>query len=157
MWAAVEWMLSESTGSSRLAVTPRSSVQAGLHLLLVKVILLNPLTAWRSQGRSYITTDSQSVSQYVVMPSRRNHSGTYDQIFLSVWGLLSESCCLVSVGRPVWQEVGSVICHSQSAVIYQYLHQGFTFHLQFSNLYAIYTKLLFVPARYSRLCSSSYY
>jgi hypothetical protein len=30
--------------------------------------------------------------------------------------ILSESCCVVSVGRPLWQEVGSVSCQSLSAV-----------------------------------------
>jgi hypothetical protein len=36
------------------------------------------------------------------------------------WKLL-----LASVGRPLWREVGSVICHCQSVVIYQYLRQAF--------------------------------
>jgi hypothetical protein len=51
---------------------------------------------------------------------------------------LSEDCCrkvarLVSVWRPLWREVGSVICHCQSAVIYQYLHQTFTLHVFYSS------------------------
>jgi hypothetical protein len=29
---------------------------------------------------------------------------------------LSESCCVVSVGRPLWREVGSVSCQSLSTV-----------------------------------------
>jgi hypothetical protein len=43
----------------------------------------------------------------VSMSSCRAYSGTCDQILLvlSLWG------------RPLWREVGSVICHSQSAVI----------------------------------------
>jgi hypothetical protein len=36
---------------------------------------------------------------------RRAHSGTCDHVLL-----LSESCCLVSMGRPVWREDGSTIC-----------------------------------------------
>jgi hypothetical protein len=44
----------------------------------------------------------RSVSLY------RSHSETCDQILLSVRRLLSGSCCLVSVGRPLWREVGSV-------------------------------------------------
>jgi hypothetical protein len=111
-------------------------------------------TPWYPRSRSRVTTDGQSVS----MSRYLAHSGTCDQILLSVLRLLSESCCLVSVGHPLWQEVGSVICHSQCIVIYQYLHQAFMLHvLQFSNLYTIYTKLLSVPSRYSRLCSTSYY
>jgi hypothetical protein len=40
----------------------------------------------------------------------RAHSGTCDQILLPVGMLLSESCGLVSVGLPLWQEDGSAIC-----------------------------------------------
>jgi hypothetical protein len=54
---------------------------------------------WRSVGRS------ASVSW------RRAHFGTCDQILI-----LSEFCCLVSVGRPLWREVGSVSCQSLSAL-----------------------------------------
>jgi hypothetical protein len=43
---------------------------------------------------------------------RRAHFGTCDQILI-----LSEFCCLVSVGRPLWREVGSVSCQSLSAII----------------------------------------
>jgi hypothetical protein len=42
------------------------------------------------------------------MSGCRAHFGTCDQILLSVRRFLSESCCLVSVGRPLWREVGSV-------------------------------------------------
>jgi hypothetical protein len=75
------------------------------------------------KSRSHITTDSQSVS----MSGCRAHSGTYEEILLSVRRLLSESCCLVSVGRPLWRKGGAVICHYQCIAIYQYLHRGFTF------------------------------
>jgi hypothetical protein len=54
--------------------------------------------------------------------------------------LFSESCCLVSVGRPLRREVGSVICHSESAVIYQYLHQAFMLHVFYSS--AIYIQYI---------------
>jgi hypothetical protein len=47
---------------------------------------------------------------------------------------LSESC-VVSVGRPLWREVESITCHSQSIVIYQYSHQGFTFHARYNITY----------------------
>jgi hypothetical protein len=45
---------------------------------------------------------------------------------------LFEGCFLkvvVSVGCTLWREAGSVICHSQFVVIYQYLHQAFTLHV----------------------------
>jgi hypothetical protein len=89
---------------SKLSGTPGSSTQTGLHLLLVWAILLNPLIHWRSQG--YFTTDDQSISK----SSCRAHSGTYDQIFLPVGMLLSESCGLVSLGRHLWREDVSAIC-----------------------------------------------
>jgi hypothetical protein len=72
------------------------------------------------------------VGQSVSMSRYRAHSGTCDQILLSVRSLLSERFYLVSVGCPLWREVGSVICHSQSVVTYQYLHQRFTFHAFYS-------------------------
>jgi hypothetical protein len=75
----------------------------------------------------------------------RAHSGTCDQILLSIRSLFSESCCPVSVGCPIWREVESVICYSQSVVIYQYLHQAFTLHVFYSSAIHIYTKLHSVP------------
>jgi hypothetical protein len=49
-----------------------------------------------SQSQSHITTDGQSV----IMSRYRAHSGTCDQILLSVRRLFSEICCLVFLGRP---------------------------------------------------------
>jgi hypothetical protein len=74
----------------------------------------------------------------------RTHSGTYDQILLSVRRLLSESCFLVSVGCPLWRKVESVICLSQSVVICQCVYLGFVFHVfDSSAMYiTIYTPLL---------------
>jgi hypothetical protein len=42
----------------------------------------------------------------------RAHSGTCDQILLPIGMLLSESCGLVSVGRPLWREDGCAICRA---------------------------------------------
>jgi hypothetical protein len=57
---------------------------------------------------------------------------------------LSESCCVVSVGRPLWREVGSVSCQSLSSV--------------FSPLSMIqnakYTRPLSAQAQYSRSCQN---
>jgi hypothetical protein len=56
-----------------------------------------------SQSRSHITTEDQSVS-----PSWwRTPSGSHDPILISVWHLLF---FFVDIGRPLWREVGSVIC-----------------------------------------------
>jgi hypothetical protein len=86
----------------------------------------------------------RSVSQSISMSSYRDHSVTCDQILISVKRLLSESCGLVPVGCPLWREVGSVICHSQSVVIYQYLHQAFTLHAFYSSaIYIQYTQSYF--------------
>jgi hypothetical protein len=49
------------------------------------------------QSQSHIRTDGQSVS----MSTYRPHSGACDQILLYVQRLLSESCCIVSVGRSL--------------------------------------------------------
>jgi hypothetical protein len=86
-----------------------------------------PVTgAQRSRSRSHVTSDGQSAS----MSRFRADSGTCDQILLSV-RRLSERCCLVSMGRPLWRDVGSVIYHSGSVAIYQYLHQAFTMYMQY--------------------------
>jgi hypothetical protein len=80
-----------------------------------------------------------TVSQSVSMSRYRAHSGTCDQILLSVLRLFSEVCCLVSVGRPLWREVGSVICLSQSSNLPVFTSNIYvTCVLQFSNLYTIY-------------------
>jgi hypothetical protein len=97
-----------------------------------------------------------TVSQSVSMSRYRAHSGTCDQISLSV-RKLSQSCCIVSVRRPLWREVGSVICPSQSNNSPEFTSSIYvTCVLQFSNLYTIYTKFHSVPSEYSRLCSTSY-
>jgi hypothetical protein len=46
------------------------------------------------------------------MSRYRTHSETCDQIFCPK--VVSKSCSLVSVGRPLWREVGSMICYSKS-------------------------------------------
>jgi hypothetical protein len=74
------------------------------------------------------------------MSRYRAHYEICDQILLSVRKLFSESCCLVSVGRPIWREVGSVIFHSQSTVIYQYLRQAFMLHVFYTS--AIYIQYI---------------
>jgi hypothetical protein len=60
------------------------------------------------RSRSHVTTDGQCLCQGVEPILR----------LLTRHFFLSEGCCLVSVGRPLWREVGSVICHCQSVVIY---------------------------------------
>jgi hypothetical protein len=40
----------------------------------------------------------------------RAHSGTCDLILLPVGRFLSESCGLVTVGRPLWREEGYAVC-----------------------------------------------
>jgi hypothetical protein len=75
---------------------------------------------------SHVTTDGRSVC----MSRYRAHLETCDQILLSARMSLPESCCLVSVGRPLWREVGSVICLSQSVAICQYLHHGLAFEVE---------------------------
>jgi hypothetical protein len=70
---------------------------------LSKIVSEVEVTLQLTVGRSV----SQSVSQSVSMSRYRAHSGTCDQILFSVRRLFSESCCFVSVGRPLWWEVSS--------------------------------------------------
>jgi hypothetical protein len=62
--------------------------------------------------RSYFTTDGQSVS----MSRYRAHSGTCDQILLSVRRLFSESCCLVSVEVTLRLTVSQYVLISSTLV-----------------------------------------
>jgi hypothetical protein len=92
----------------------------------------------------------------VSMSSYRAHSGTCDQILLSVRRLFSESCLCgaPSLTRGPVCHLSFSVCSNLSAFassIYV------TCVLQFSNLYTMYTKLLSVPSRYNKLCSTSCY
>jgi hypothetical protein len=55
-----------------------------------------------SQSQSHVTTDGQCVGFTLELVTR--------------YYFLSESCCVVSVGRPLLREVGSVSCQSLSSV-----------------------------------------
>jgi hypothetical protein len=100
------------------------------------------------KSRCHVTTDGQSVCRGVE-PTLGLVTRYYS---------LSEGCCLVSVGRPLSREVGSAICHSQSVVIYQYLHEAFTLHVFYSSsIYIQYTHVeaSFSPVSiYRSLCST---
>jgi hypothetical protein len=86
---------------------------------------------------------SQSVSQYVLVPSPI--WDFWPEIFFF------ESYCLVIWWRPLWREVGSVICQSlsiQSTVTSKYLHKLCTFcvthisqlqYLPLNNYIVLYT------------------
>jgi hypothetical protein len=67
--------------------------------------VISILLCINSRSRSYFTTDGQSVS----MPWCWANSGACDQILLPVRTLLSESCSLLSVGRPLWRDDGSAV------------------------------------------------
>jgi hypothetical protein len=60
----------------------------------------------RSQSQSYVTTGGLSVCLGVKF--------TLELVIR--YYFLSEGCCLVSVGRPLWRDVGSVSCQSLSTV-----------------------------------------
>jgi hypothetical protein len=67
---------------------------------------MTQLSIQRLWSRNYSTTDGQPVSTSWC----RAHSGSSDLILLPVGGLMSESCSLVSVGRPLRREDGSAAC-----------------------------------------------
>jgi hypothetical protein len=108
----------------------------------------------RSKSKSRYNWRSVRMSRY------RAHSETCYQTLLSVQRFFSESCCLVYMGRPLWREVGSVICPSQSVVIYEYLHQSFTLLVFYSS--AIYIQYDTIQYSYiwnfiqSRLSTADY-
>jgi hypothetical protein len=73
-----------------------------------------------------------------------------------------QSYCLVFWGRPLWREIGSVMCKSlslKSTVVSQYLQQLFTLNSKFTcitNIYNIYRPRS-VQALYSRVCPKLVY
>jgi hypothetical protein len=84
----------------------RRPVQLGL-LRQPTAILVN----LANQSQSHFTADSQSVLCLGVEPTL----WTFDQILLPFQEFGSGICCLVSVGRPLWREAGSVLCKSRSS------------------------------------------
>jgi hypothetical protein len=97
-------------------------------------INMPPFSDWHVIEVEVEVTLQLTVGQSVSMSRYRAHSGTCDQILLSVRRLFSESCCHVFVGRPLWREVGSVICLSQSSNVPLFISSiYFTYVLQFSN------------------------
>jgi hypothetical protein len=134
------------------------------------------------EGRSYFTTDSQSVCRGIEHPC-----GTCDQILVKVkvtlqltvsqslcqgiepiLGLLTryyflpEGCFLKFAVSSFWgalsDERSGVICLSLSSNLPLFTSNIYvTYVLQFSNLYTMNIKLQSVPSEYSRLCSTSYY
>jgi hypothetical protein len=82
-----------------------------------------------------------TVSQYVKVSSP----------FWGLWPNIIFCPKVVSVGRPLWREVGSVVYLSQSGNLPVFTSSIYvTCVLQFSNLYAISIKLHSVPSEYSR-------
>jgi hypothetical protein len=92
---------------------------------------------------SHITTDSKSWCWV--------HCETCNQTLI-----LPESCCLVFVWLPLWQEVGSVSCQSLSAVFVHCQVFLIVFSSEFYThvlyIYIIYTRPLSAQAQYSRSC-----
>jgi hypothetical protein len=104
----------------------------------------------------------QSVSQSVCLGVEPTLL-TFDQILLPFQVFGSEICCLVSVGRLLWREAGSVLCKSQSShlsvctfTIYIFVFHTFTIcsiyiyththtHTQYT-IHIIHTRPLLVPA-----------
>jgi hypothetical protein len=97
-------------------------------------------------------TDGRSVSQYVLVASPL---WACDQTLFPVWRFMSESCFLVSVGCPLWREVGFASCQSLSAVFNHFCQNVILFTFYMSHvlcLYNIYTRPLSTQAQYRRSC-----
>jgi hypothetical protein len=67
-------------------------------------------TAYFIHPKSKSCYDWRSVSQSVCLGVK------FTLELVTLYYSLSESCCVVSVGRPLWWEVGSVSCQSLSSV-----------------------------------------
>jgi hypothetical protein len=84
----------------------------------------------------------------------RAPSGAYDQkiVYWFNWRKL-QSCLL---GRPLWREVGSVVCQSvicvRSLSVCTVYLQNLLDRIKWSALCTVYTRPLSVQAQYSRLC-----
>jgi hypothetical protein len=78
------------------------------HQFLSEVLIISPVIRQKAKRprSSKLLYDWRSVS----MSWCRTPFGTCGHILLPVGMLLSESCGLVSAGRPIWREDGSVIC-----------------------------------------------
>jgi hypothetical protein len=66
---------------------------------LTGCLLQTPFKMFEVRSYSYFTSDGHQ-------SSCRAHSETCDLILLPVGRFLSQSCCLVSVGCPLWREAG---------------------------------------------------
>jgi hypothetical protein len=66
---------------------------------------------------------------------------------------LSEICRVVSVGRTLWREVGSVSCQSLSAV-FSPLSKFNIITFYMSHMFYVYTRPLSAQAQYSRSCQN---
>jgi hypothetical protein len=72
--------------------------------------LLTPsMGKWQSSRKSKMLYDWRSVSKLVCL-GIEHPCGTCDQILLPIGMLLSENCCRVYVGRPLWREDGCAVC-----------------------------------------------
>jgi hypothetical protein len=90
------------------------------------------------RSRRLVTTDGQSWC--------RVHCGTCEKILI-----LSESCCLISVGCSLWREVVSVSCQSLSVVFANCQFSISILHV-FFYVHTVYTRPLSAQAQYSRSC-----
>jgi hypothetical protein len=87
-----------------------------LHSLLCRI--LSQLTG--SSSKSHCNWRSVSLS---VCLGVKHRLGLMTRCFF-----LFESYCPVHVGRPLWREVGSVICQSQSVVLVRHLYNYLQFY-----------------------------
>jgi hypothetical protein len=88
-----------------------------------------------------------------VCPGTKHPSGTYDQIFISLWQLRFCFCGAPSLTRGwVCRVLGSVKSNKSTVRIYKI----YILHVSHcKSIYTIYTTPLSVRARYSRLCPTS--
>jgi hypothetical protein len=83
----------------------------------------------RTPDRRLLTSKSKSKSC---------HNWRYTMELMIRYYFLSESCCVVSVGRPLWREVGSVSCQSLSAVFSPLSKLNFIYILNVTHVLCVY-------------------
>jgi hypothetical protein len=109
--------------------------------------ILTRLHTWGKKSKSsqsYVTTYGQSISTSWCTA----YCGTCDEILI-----LSESCCLVSVGRPLWRGVECLLAVTVSSIFpLSNIISFFNFICHKFYVQIIYTRPQSAQAQYSRSC-----
>jgi hypothetical protein len=129
-------------------VTVLQNIKASVYYVInyICLVVLWVIYQSQSQSQSHVTIDGQS--------------GQYVSVSSPVLFSLPDVCyCRVFVGRPLWWEVWSVGCQSESAVfsplsVYTWVFTFHIFNIQI-HVHTLYLRPLSVRAQYSNLCPTN--